>query len=175
MSASMVQSMDVNYSRWMSKDPDAEPDVIEDEPRRFRFPWPSRSAVASTAMVSLIVVGGAAFVRSMATPEVTTNQAQTAESPTAKESDGPGAASVDDSMSDDSISDDLTADDVAADDTAPDDSASVSSADDGTFAERPAPSSPRFRELREFRQPGGVPPGGPPGGPWPDRPPRLLP
>lgn len=162
----MVQSMDVDYSRWMSKDPDAEPDVIEAEPRRFRIPWPSRPAVASTAMVALIVLGGAAFVRSMATPEVTTNQAQTAETPTAKESDGPGAASVDDSMSDDFISDDPTADDTASDDPAP-----GSSADDGTFTERPAPSSPRFRDRRELRRPSGVPPGGP----WPDRLPRRLP
>src|SRR5687768_12831407 len=40
-SASNVQSMDVNYSRWMSKDPDAGTEAFEPEPRRFTMPRPT--------------------------------------------------------------------------------------------------------------------------------------
>jgi len=141
--------MDVNYSRWMSKDPDAEPDVVEDEPRRFRFRWPTRSAVASTAMVSLVVLGGGAFVRSIATPEVSADQVQTVETPTAEQDSGPGAASVDDSALDGSTSDDSTSD--------------SSESDDGTTSSWSAPTGhrpgPRRMERREFGPPNGVPPG----------------
>jgi hypothetical protein len=151
--------MDVNYSRWMSKDPDAEPDVIEDEPRRFSLQWPTRSAVASTAMVSLIVLGGGAFVRSIATPEVTTDQAETVETPSVEQSSGPGAASVDDSELDDTELDVTT-----SDDSAPDDSMSNSFAsDDGTTSDWSAPAGPppgpRRMVRREFGLPHGVPPG----------------
>jgi hypothetical protein len=144
--------MDVNYSRWMSKDPDAEPDVIEDEPRRFRLRWPTRSAVASTAMVSLIVLGGGAFVRSIATPDASAEQAQTAESPTAKKSNGPGAASVDDSTSDDSTYDDPT----------------YETTDDDTNGDSSPPTGPRLMEQRELHRSKVMAPSGPSG----DRPQR---
>jgi len=166
--------MDVNYSRWMSKDPDAEPEVIEDEPRRFRLPTPSRSAVASTAMVSLVVLGGGALVRSMATPEVTTDQAQTVETPTAEQSSGPGAASVDERTSDDPSTDYATVDDATLDDYASDDSTSEEaedSSDDGTTNDDPAPPGPRLIVRRELRQAEGMPPGEP----WRDHPPRPAP
>lgn len=161
----------MNYSRWMSKDPDAEPEVIEDEPRRFSLPWPSGSAVAATAMVSLIVLGGAAFVRSIATPEVTTDQAQTVETTTSDQDSGPGAASVDESelndpTSDYSGSDDSTPDDSTLDDSTLDDSTSDSYAsDDSVTGEWSAPAGPppgpRRLERREFGPPDGVPPGPP--------------
>jgi hypothetical protein len=140
--------MDVNYSRWMSKDPDAEPEVIEDEPRRFSFPWPSGSAVAATAMVSLIVLCSAAFVRSTATPEVTTDQAQTVETPTTEQDSGPGAASVDDSALVDSTSDDSTSDSAASDDSTTSD----------WSAPAGLPPGPRRMERREFGPHNGVPP-----------------
>lgn len=143
--------MDVNYSRWISKDPDAEPDVIEDEPRRFRLRWPTRSAVASTAMVSLIVLGGGAFVRSIATPDAS-DQAQTAESPTAKKSNGPGAASVDDSTSDDPTYDDPT----------------YETTDDDTNGDSSPPPGPQLMEQRELHRSNVMAPSGPSG----DRPPR---
>ena len=149
--------MDVNYSRWMSKDPDAEPDVIEDEPRRFNLRWPTWSAVASTAMVSLIVLGGGAFVRSIATPEVTTDQAETVETPAAEQSSGADAVSVDDS-SDDSTSEDPMSDDSTSDNVA----------DYGTTRDRPARIGPRLMARRELRRSDGMPPGRP----WRDRPPR---
>ncbi|HUS20868.1 MAG TPA: hypothetical protein VMZ66_02525 [Aeromicrobium sp.] len=143
--------MDVNYSRWMSKDPD-EPEVVEDESRRFRFPRPAGS-VASAALVALVALGGAAFVRSMATPEDSADQAQTAvETPTAEESTGPGAASVDES-SDDSTSEDSTSDDFA---------------DESTTRDRPERVGPRLMARRELRRSNGMPPGRP----WRDRPPR---
>jgi hypothetical protein len=144
--------MDVNYSRWMSKDPDAEPDVIEDEQRRFRLRWPTRSAVASAAMVSLIVLGGGAFVRSIATSDTSANQVQTAESPTAKKSNGPGAASVDDSTSDDPTYDDPTNE----------------TTDDYTNGDSSPPPGPRLTEQRELRRSIVMAPGGPSG----DRRPR---
>lgn len=138
--------MDVNYSRWMSEDPDAQPEVIEDEPRRFSLPRPSGSAIAAAAMASLIVLGGAAFVRSIATPEVSADQAQTVETPIAEESSGPGAASVDDSALDDSTSD-------------------SAASDDGTTSEWEAPADPPpglgRMERREFGPPNGVPPSPP--------------
>jgi hypothetical protein len=144
--------MDVNYSRWMSKDPDAEPDVVEDEPRRFSLPRPSRSAIASTALVSLVVLGGGAFVRSIATPEDSAAQVQTVETPTARSE--PGAASVDDSALDDSTSDDSTSDDSTSDNSA---------SDDTTINDWPAPAGPppdsQRMDRREFGPPDGVPPG----------------
>jgi len=157
--------MDVNYSRWMSKDPD-EPEVIEDEPRRFRFPRPSGSVVASGALVAFVVLGGAAFVRSMATPEDAADQAHTAvETPGAEESTGPGAAGVDE-LSDDSTSDDSTSDDWTSEDSTSDDWTSDSSADDSATIDRPAPAAPRLVVRREFRRSTGMPPGRP----WRDRP-----
>jgi hypothetical protein len=96
--------MDVNYNRWMSKDPDAEPE-IEVEPRRFRLPWPSRSAAATAAVVGLVVVGGAALVRSTVTPEVTADQAGSVETPTAEKTAAPDAARSDASASTEYASD----------------------------------------------------------------------
>jgi hypothetical protein len=147
--------MDVNYSRWMSKDPD-EPEVVEDEPRRFRFPRPAGSLVATTALVAFVVLGGAAFVRSMATPEDAADQPQTAvETPTAEKSTGPGAAGVDESF-DNSTSEDSTSDDSTFD----------SSADDSVTIDRPASAAPRLIARREFRRANGMAPGRP----WRDRP-----
>jgi len=156
--------MDVNYSRWMSKDPDAEPEVVDDEPRRFRLRWPTRSAVASTAMVSVVVLGGGAFVRSLATPEVTADQAQIVETPTAEQDSGPGAASVDESELDGSTSDDSTSDYLTSDDSTSDYSTSDNSdSDDGTTSDWTAPAAPppgpRRMERREFGPPNGAPPG----------------
>lgn len=90
--------MDVNYSRWMSKDPD-EPDVIEEEPRRFSLPRPSKSVVASGAMVALIALGGGALARSITTSDVSANQGPTVDATTSDQSSGPGAASVEDAES----------------------------------------------------------------------------
>lgn len=147
--------MDVNYARWMSKDPD-EPDVIEDEPRRSRVPWPSRSAVATTAVVSLALLGGSAVVRSMSTPEVTADQAQSVEAPAAEATDGPGAAGVeepesgastfDESIADGSTSDYSTSDDDSTDDDAIDDS---------------VPPRPRLVFRGELRRPDDLRPGRP--------------
>lgn len=150
--------MDVNYSRWMSKDPDAEPDVIEPEPRRFTLPRPTGSVIASGALMAVVALGGGALVRSIATSDVSSNQAQTAESPTAEASDGRGAASIEDSTSDEPAHDDST-DEPMAD----------ISVDDGTTVHRSAPGAPQLRERRELHQSDDVPPGQP----WPDRPPRA--
>jgi len=139
--------MDVNYSRWMSKDPDAEPDVVEDAPRRFRLRWPTRSAVASTAMVSLVVLGGGAFVRSIATPEGSADQVQTVETPAAELNPGPGAASVDDSTTDDQPAGDVVTDDPVDD----------SMDDSSTTMTRPAGPPPMGRRL--VGPPGAMPPG----------------
>ena len=155
--------MDMNYSRWMSKDPDAEPELIEEEPRRFSLPRPAGFVVASGALVAVVALGGGAMVRSIATFDASTNQAQTAESPIAKESDGPGAASVDDSMPDD-----VTYDDSTYDEPTYDDPTSDGSADSDIASDSSAPSDPRLRDRRVLDQPDGVPPGGP----WPDRPAR---
>ena len=155
--------MDVNYSRWMSKDPDAEPEVIEDEPRRFSLPRPAGSVVASGVLVALVALGGGTLVRSIAISDASSNRAQTAESPTAKASSGPGAASVDDSTSDD-----VTYDDSTSDEPIYDDPTSDSSADDDIASDRSAPAGPRLSDRRVLHQPDGVPPGGP----WPDRPAR---
>jgi hypothetical protein len=150
--------MDVNYSRWMSKDPAAEPDVIEPEPRRFSLPRPTGAVVASGALVAVVALGGGALVRSIATFDVSANQAQTTESPTAEASDGPGAASVEDSTSDDSTYDDSTGDEPTSD-----------RAEDGTTVYRSAPGDPQLWDRRELHQSDDVPPGEP----WPDRPPRA--
>lgn len=144
--------MDVNYARWMSKDPDAEPE-IEDEPRRFRLRWPTRSAVATTAMVSLIVLGGGALVRSIATPESSAGQAETVETTIAEQHSEPGAAAVDDSMAEDSTSDGTTSDHAA---------------DDITTRSPPAPAGAPPMGRRELHRSGDAPPGRP----WRDRPPR---
>ncbi len=150
--------MDVNYSRWMSKDPDAEPDAVEPEPRRFRMPRPTGAVVASGALAAVVALGGGALVRSIATSDVAATQTQTAESPTAEASDGPGAAGVEDSTSDDSSYDDSTYDGPTSD-----------SAADGTTVYRSAPGDPQLRDRRELRPFDDVPPGEP----WPDRPPRA--
>ena len=157
--------MDVNYSRWMSKDLHAEPEVIEPEPRRFTLPRPTGSVVASGALVAVVALGGGALVRSIGTSDVSANQVQTAESPTAEASDGPGAASVEDSTSNDSTYDDST------DDSADDEPTSDVSVDDGTTAYRSEPGAPgsQLRDRRELHQSDDVPPGEP----WPDRPPRA--
>ena len=163
--------MDVNYSRWMSKDADAEPEVIEAEPRRFTLPRPTGSVVASGALVAVVALGGGALVRSIATSDVSANQAQTAESPTATASDGPGAASVDDATSNDSMVDDATSNNSTDDDSTGEEPSSESSVDDGPTVYRSAPGvpAPQLRDRRELHQSGGVPAGEP----WPDRPPRA--
>jgi hypothetical protein len=138
--------MDVNYSRWMSKDPDAEPEPVEDEPRRFNIPRPAGSVVASGALVALVALGGGALVRSMVTSDVAADQAQTVGTPTAEESAASGAANIDDPTFDDSASDDST---------------SSTFEDDSTVSERPAPTGPRLMDRREFRRSHGVPPGRP--------------
>lgn len=155
--ASTVQTMDVNYARWMSKDPDAEPE-IEDVPRRFRLRWPTRSAVASTAMVSLIVVGGGAFVRSIATPESSAGQAETVETTIAEQHSEPGAASVDDSMSEDSTS---ASDDSASDVSTSDGSVSDDSSTSDWSAPAGPPPGPRRMDRRELGPPNGMPPSPP--------------
>jgi hypothetical protein len=145
--------MDVNYSRWMSKDPDAEPEAIEDEPRRFRIPQPSPPAVAIAAMAGLVILGGGALVRSLATPDVSADQVQAVQTPAAEES-GPGAAAVDESTYDESTYDDST---------------SVGSAEETATRDRfRRPASLRLMERREFRETYGLSPGRP----WRDRPPR---
>jgi hypothetical protein len=151
--------MDVNYSRWMSKDPDAEPDVIEPEPRRFTLPRPTGSVVASGALVAAVALGGGALVRSIATSDVSANQAQTAESPTAEASDGPGAAGVEDSTSNDSTYDDSTEGEPTSD----------IAVDDDPTVYRSAPGAPQLRDRRELHQSDDLPAGEP----WPDRPPRA--
>lgn len=170
--------MDVNYSRWMSKDPD-EPEVIEDEPRRFSLRWPSRSAVASTAMVSLLLVGGSAVVRSFATPEVTADQGQSVETPTAEATDGPGAASVEEFTSDDSAGDESTSDESTSDySTSDEDTSDVDTTDDDTTDDdidedvtdgESIPPGPRLVFRGEFRRPDGLRPGRP----MRDRPARI--
>lgn len=150
--------MDVNYSRWMSKDPDAGPEAVEPEPRRFSMPRPTGAVVASGALVAVVALSGGALVRSIATSDVSANQAQTAASPTAEASDEPGAASVEDSTSDDSTDDDSTYDEPTSE-----------SAVDGTTVYRSAPGDPQLRNRRELRQFDDVPPGEP----VPDRPPRA--
>jgi hypothetical protein len=102
--------MDVNYSRWMSKDPDAEPDEIENEPRRFSLPKPPRSVVASGVLVALVVLGVGTVGRSLTTSDASSSQEQAVATPSPQESSGPGAAGVEeDTMFDDSTtSDDST-------------------------------------------------------------------
>lgn len=147
--------MDVNYSRWMSKDPD-EPDVIEDEPRRFSLRWPSQSAVATTAMVSLVVLGGGAVVRAMSTPEVAADQMQSVETPAAGATDGPGAAGVEESESDDATVDESASDYSTTDDDATDDGAT----DDDT-SDDSAPPGPRLVFRGELSGPDALRPGRP--------------
>jgi len=151
-----MHTMDVNYSRWMSTDPDAEPDDIEDEPRRFSLPRPARSVVASGMLVALVALGGGTLLRQSATSDASSDgPTQTVETHAAKDDSGPGAASVDDSMSDESTSDDFTSDD--SDEAASDDYA--------TPDEQP-PTGPLPMDRRQFRRSAGLPPGGP----SPDRP-----
>jgi hypothetical protein len=153
--------MDVNYARWMSKDPD-EPDVIEDDPRRFSLRWPSRSAVASTAMVSVVLLGGSAVVRSMSTPEVTTDQAQSVETPAPEVTDGPGAASVEEAESDGSIIDESTPDDSTSDDwTSDTDTTEDDTTEDDTTDDDSIPPGPRVVIRGEARRLDGPRPGRP--------------
>jgi hypothetical protein len=149
--------MDVNYSRWMSKDPDAEPEAIEDEPRRFSIPRPARSIVASGALVALVALGGGAYVRSITTAPASADQTQAVETPTDSETSGPGAAAVDESVSDDSTSADTTADDWADDEPSPD-SGEIDDGSTTSDVRVPAGSLPMDR--REFRRAHGIPPGG---------------
>lgn len=135
--------MDVNYTRWMSKDPD-EPDVVEEEPRRFNVRWPSRSAVASAGMASLIVLGGAAAVRSLATPDATTDQAQSVRTPDAGVTAEPTVEPTD-AFAEDTPNEEVT---------------------DGNQA----PIDPPRRVIRgELRRPSDLPPGAPQG----EDPPRV--
>lgn len=156
--------MDVNYSRWMSKDPDADPDVIEDEPRHFRLPRPSRSVVASGAMLVVIALAGA-VVRSTATPEgSSTGEDPTVTATTADKDSGPGAASIEDTT-DAWTSDSSTSDSSAAEDSTTSDDDVTSDEGWASPAEPPGPLPERRRmERREFGPPDGMPPGGPPPG-----------
>jgi hypothetical protein len=151
--ASSVLHMDVNYSRWMSTDPDAEPEEPENEPRRFTLPRPARSVVASGALVALIALSGGAYVRSITTATVSADQTRAVEAPTDAESEGPGAAEIDESTSYGSVSDDDRASDS-------------SESDDETVDDPPSLPGPRVKVRREVREANGVPPSGP----WSDHP-----
>jgi len=164
---SSVLTMDVNYSRWMSKDPD-EPEVIEDEPRRrFTLPRPRGSVVASGTLVALVVLGGAAFVRSTATTDASADDpTQTVQTQTADDDSGPGAASVDESTADeDSTSDDSTSvystsdDSGDSDDSTSEDSDDSDDSDDTTAEDDSVPPGPRLMLRREFDRSDGMSPG----------------
>jgi hypothetical protein len=150
--------MDVNYSRWMSKDPDAVPDPVVDEPRRFRLPRPPRSVVATGVMLALVVLGGGALSRSLTTSDASSVQEPTEQTPSADESDGPGAASVEDNSAPDST----TTDDGASSDTSDD---SVSDRPDGDRVIQ-RPDGPRMIERRRFGPASDM--RGPPPAPRPD-------
>ena len=154
--------MDVNYSRWMSKDPNAEPDVIEDEPRRFSLPRPARSVVASGAMVALLALGGGALLRSIATPEVSTEKDQAVGTTTSDQSSGPGAAGTEDTEHTEDT-EDSTLDGTESDDSAIDESVTV---DEGTTIGDPELTGRRperpWMARRELRRAYGLRPGPPP-------------
>lgn len=147
--------MDVNYSRWMSKDPDAEPEVIEDEPRRFSFPRPTRSVVATGAMLALVTLGGGALARSLTTSEAPSNDDPTVGTITSDQSSGPGAASIEDIEG-------SIADDAESDQSASDESPAIAG---GATIDHPGPAGTtldrRLMLRREYRRAHGIPPGPP--------------
>ena len=135
--------MDVNYSRWMSKDPDAEPEPVEDEPRRLNLPRPPRSVVATGVMIALVVLAGGALSRSLTTSEASSVQEPAEQTTSPDESDGPGAASIEEY----STSDSMTTDNSPSSD-ASDDSPSSESPDDDRVIQRL--DGPRMLERRRF-------------------------
>jgi hypothetical protein len=151
--------MDVNYSRWMSKDPDAEPEAIEEEPRRFSLPRPTRSVAASGAMVALIALAGGALAQSIATSEDAASQDPSVGTTTSNGDAGPGAAGIEDSE-DAEDTEAAPADNAESDDFATDDS---TLADEGTTIDDPEPTgprvAPRWTLRRELRRARVMPPG----------------